>query len=259
MDWIYIVIVVILFLLAISNLIVGVTNDAVNFLVSAIGSKSAPFWVIMIIASLGVVVGATFSDGMMEVARKGVFNPEMFQFSEIIVIFFAVMLTNIILLDLFNTFGFPTSTTVSLVFELLGAAVGIAVVKIYSNQGMVGDYINSNKALMIIGGILLSVVLAFTIGAIIQYIARIIFSFNLKKTGKYFSSLWGGIALSAITFFMFIKGFKNSFLSDMNFVVWALDHKLIIILSSFVIWTVIFQILKWLLKTIQIQSRVLCR
>ena len=248
MDWIYIVIVGILFLLAISDLVVGVSNDAVNFLVSAIGSKSAPFWLIMIIASLGVIVGATFSDGMMEVARKGIFNPGMFQFSDIILIFLAVMLTDIILLDLFNTFGFPTSTTVSLVFEILGAAVAIAVIITISKGGSIGDYINSNKAMMIIGGILLSVIVAFTIGAIVQYFARMIFSFNTKKSRKYFGAIWGGMALTAITFFMFIKGFKHSFLSEMDFVVWSLDHKLIIILISFVFWTIFFQLLKWIFK-----------
>ena len=248
MDWIYIVFVIILFLLAISDLVVGVSNDAVNFLVSAIGSKSAPFWLIMIVASLGVMVGATFSDGMMEVARKGIFNPEMFNFSDIILIFLAVMITDIILLDIFNTLGFPTSTTVSLVFEILGAAVAISIIIISKSGGVVFDYINSNNALRIIGGILLAVVVAFTFGAIVQYFTRIIFSFNTKKSRKYFGAIWGGVAITAITFFMFIKGFKHSFMHDLPAVVWAFDHTVLIILCSFVFWTILFQILKWLFK-----------
>jgi len=131
MDQIYVIIIAILFIFAIADLIVGVSNDAVNFLVSAVGSKAGKFGMIMIMATLGILIGSVFSDGMMEVARKGIFNPEMFFFQEIIFLFLAVMLTDIILLDFFNTFGFPTSTTVSLVFELLGAAVGISLMKVW--------------------------------------------------------------------------------------------------------------------------------
>ena len=182
----YIFIVVILCLLAISDLVVGVSNDAVNFLNSAIGSKAAPFRAIMIIAAAGILVGATFSNGMMEVARKGIMHPEQFYFSEIMLIFLAVMMTDIILLDLYNTLGLPTSTTVSIVFELLGASVGLSIIKMkHLGQPLseMGQYINSSKALAIISGILLSVVIAFTVGAIIQYLARILFSFDYKKRG----------------------------------------------------------------------------
>jgi phosphate/sulfate permease len=172
MENFYLILVVVLFALAISDLIVGVSNDAVNFLNSAIGSKAAPKWLIFLMASLGVLIGATFSNGMMEVARKGIFHPEMFVFSEIMVIFLAVMITDVILLDLFNTFGMPTSTTVSIVFELLGSAVAVSIVKIKANGGMVmaelSNYINSSKALAIITGILLSVFIAFSIGALVQ-------------------------------------------------------------------------------------------
>jgi len=167
MENLYIIVIGLLFILAISDLIVGVSNDAVNFLNSAIGSKAAPFRVIMIIAALGILVGATFSNGMMEVARKGIFHPDQFFFSEIIIIFLAVMLTDIILLDLFNTFGLPTSTTVSIVFELLGAAIAISIIKISNATGdaaEIGTYINSGKALAIIFGILLSVIIAFSVG-----------------------------------------------------------------------------------------------
>ncbi|MBE0655096.1 MAG: inorganic phosphate transporter, partial [Bacteroidales bacterium] len=209
MEYYYIIVVVILFALAISDLVVGVSNDAVNFLNSAIGSKAAPFRIIMAVSALGILVGATFSNGMMEVARSSIFNPSMFHFNEIMIIFLAVMLTDIILLDLFNTFGLPTSTTVSIVFELMGAAVATALVKIsHAAQSIseLGNYINSDRALGIISGIFLSVVIAFTIGAIIQYFVRILFSFNITKTMKYWGSIWGGISISAISYFLLVKG-----------------------------------------------------
>ena len=185
MENFYIFIVVILFLLAISDLIVGVSNDAVNFLNSAIGSKAAPFKIIMLVAALGILVGATFSGGMMEVARKGIMHPEKFYFAEIILIFLAVMMTDIILLDAYNTLGLPTSTTVSIVFELLGASVAVALIKIKAigqPMGEMGEYINSAKALAIISGILISVVIAFLVGAFVQYLARLVFTFNYSKT-----------------------------------------------------------------------------
>ncbi len=249
MENVYLIIVIILFLLAITDLIVGVSNDAVNFLVAAIGSRAGTFRVIMIMASLGVLVGATFSDGMMEVARKGIFYPDKFIFEEIIILFLAVMLTDIILLDFFNTFGFPTSTTVSLVFELLGAAVALSVIKVAGNDGNIAEYINTGKALVIIGGILLSVVVAFSVGAIIQWIARLLFSFNYESSYKKFGAIWGGIAITTITFFMFIKGFKHSSFSDAPFIQWILNNKLKVILISFVGFTALFQILISVFKT----------
>ncbi len=248
-EQIYLALIIVLFLLAITDLIVGVSNDAVNFLVAAIGSKSAPLWVILLTASLGVFVGAVFSNGMMEVARKGIFNPQMFTFSQIILIFVAVMLTDIILLDFFNTFGFPTSTTVSLVFELLGAAVAISIFALnQGGEGTLADYINSSRAFLIIGGILLSIVVAFTVGAIVQYIARIIFTFEYEKNYKYFGSIWGGIAFTAIAFFMFIKGFKNSAFSDEPWVQWSLSHKGQILVLTFIVSTAIFEFLKSVFK-----------
>ena len=211
MENIYLILVIVLFALAISDLIVGVSNDAVNFLNSAIGSKAANFKIIMLIAALGVFIGATFSSGMMEIARKGIFHPEMFTFSEIMIIFFAVMITDVILLDTFNTFGLPTSTTVSIVFELLGSAVAIATVKVMSSGvGEVADFINSSKALGIIFGILLSVFVAFFAGAIIQWISRLIFSFKISKAIKYFGSIWGGLAITAIFYFILIKLIINT-------------------------------------------------
>ncbi len=249
MENIYIIIIGVLFLLAITDLIVGVSNDAVNFLVAAIGSKAGSFRMIMLMASLGVLVGATFSDGMMEVARKGIFHPDKFIFEEIILIFLAVMLTDIILLDFFNTFGFPTSTTVSLVFELLGAAVAISIFKVAKEGvGNVADYINSSKALAIIGGILVSVVIAFTVGAIIQWLARILFSFNYEKPYKYFGAIWGSIAITAIFFFMFMKGLGHSKLTEEPVINWILSNKLKVLAISFVGWLIIFQLLISLFK-----------
>jgi phosphate/sulfate permease len=252
MNEIYLILVVVLFALAISDLIVGVSNDAVNFLNSALGSKAAPKWIIFGVASLGVVVGATFSSGMMEVARKGIFNPDMFVFSEIIIIVLAVMITDVILLDMFNTFGMPTSTTVSIVFELLGSAVAVSVVKIKrlgdDSASVLGEYINSDKALLIITGILLSVVIAFTIGAIVQWITRVLFSFKYDKRFKYFGAIYGGIAIAAITYFMIIKGAKGaSFMSEAT-VDYIKTNMITIMVASFVVWTTLLQLLRWLFK-----------
>ncbi len=252
MITIYITLVGILILLAISDLIVGVSNDAVNFLNSAIGSKAAPFKIIMIVAAVGILVGATFSSGMMEVARKGIFHPQEFYFSEIMFIFMAVMVTDVILLDLFNTFGLPTSTTVSIVFELLGAAVAISIIKLMNlpedSAKELGDYINSGKALAIISGILLSVVVAFSVGAIVQYLTRILFSFNYKKRIKYFGGLWGGFAITAITYFILIKGAKGASFMDEGMKDFIHNNTFLIIFGSFVFWSILLQLLNWLVK-----------
>ncbi|MCD4772614.1 MAG: inorganic phosphate transporter [Bacteroidales bacterium] len=251
MENIYIVLVGVLFILAISDLVVGVSNDAVNFLNSAVGSKAAPFKVIMLIAALGILFGTIFSSGMMEIARKGIFHPQYFYFSEIMIIFLAVMVTDVLLLDMFNTFGLPTSTTVSIVFELLGAAVAVAIYKISTDPNgamQVGEYINSEKALAIIAGILLSVIIAFTIGALVQYLVRIVFSFNYKKTLKNYGAIWGGIAISAITYFILIKGVKGAaFMSD-NIKELITENTIFILGISFIGWTVLLQLLSWLFK-----------
>ena len=212
MENIYLFMLVALAVLALADLIVGVSNDAVNFLNSAIGSKALSFRVIMIVASAGVAAGAIFSSGLMEVARKGIFNPEMFVFSEIMVIFIAVMITDILLLDFFNTLGLPTSTTVSIVFELLGAAVAMALLKIYTGDATeeLIAFINVAKATQIVLGIFLSIVFAFSIGAIVQYISRLFLSFQFQEKPKWMSALFGGMALTAITYFIIIKGIKGT-------------------------------------------------
>jgi len=213
MDNIYLFMIIALAILAIADLVVGVSNDAVNFLNSAIGSKAISFRTIMIVASIGVAVGAVFSSGMMEVARKGIFNPSEFMFNEIMIIFMAVMITDILLLDFFNTVGMPTSTTVSIVFELLGAAVAMALIKIGYDGGSFSDvinYINTSKATQIIFGILLSVVVAFSIGAVVQWFSRVLLSYNFEKKAVWVGALFGGIALTAITYFIFMKGLKGT-------------------------------------------------
>ena len=220
MDNIYLLMIIALAVLAIADLVVGVSNDAVNFLNSAIGSKAISFRTIMIVASVGIAFGAIFSSGMMEVARKGIFNPGEFMFNEIMFIFMAVMITDILLLDFFNTLGMPTSTTVSIVFELLGAAVAMSLIKIAANGQEIGDvvnYINTAKALQIIMGILLSVLVAFSIGAFVQWITRLLLSYNFEKKATWVGALFGGVALTAITYFILMKGIKGTAYASQSF------------------------------------------
>ncbi|EGV43711.1 inorganic phosphate transporter [Bizionia argentinensis JUB59] len=217
MDNIYLLMIIALAVLAVADLVVGVSNDAVNFLNSAIGSKAVSFKTIMIVASVGVAVGAVFSSGMMEVARKGIFNPHEFMFNEIMIIFMAVMITDILLLDFFNSVGMPTSTTVSIVFELLGASVAMSLIKIGHDGGSFTDlvhYINTSKAAEIIFGILLSVVIAFSIGALVQWFARLLLSYNFEKKAHWVGAIFGGLALTSITYFIFIKGLKGMAFAD---------------------------------------------
>ena len=238
--------VVILILLAVSDLIVGVSNDAVNFLNSAIGSKVATRRVIMIVASCGILIGATFSSGMMEVARKGIFNPSYFNFADIMIVFLAVMLTDILLLDLFNTFGMPTSTTVSIVFELLGAAVAVAFWKVLS-QGdgisAIGQYINASSTIAIISGIFLSVSIAFAVGAFVQWLSRIIFSFDYIKRMPWVGGVWAGAALACLSYFLLFKGMKGASFMPKDAANWIAANTVMLLGISFVFWTVIMQVL----------------
>ncbi len=241
MDNIYILMIVALAILAIADLVVGVSNDAVNFLNSAIGSKAVSFKTIMIVASLGVAFGALSSSGMMEVARKGIFMPSEFYFNEIMIIFMAVMITDILLLDFFNTLGMPTSTTVSIVFELLGAAVVMSLIKISISDAEtiadLGRYINTAKATEIILGILLSVVVAFSVGAFVQYNSRLLMTFNFEKKAKWVSALFGGIAATAITYFILIKGLKGASFVSGDFKSFVAENTLMIVALSFIFWT----------------------
>ena len=251
MEAYYILIVGVLFLLAISDLIVGVSNDAVNFLNSAIGSKAGSFKLILAIAAAGVLAGAVFSNGMMEVARKGIFNPGQFAFSHIMIIFLAVMLTDILLLDFFNTIGLPTSTTVSIVFELLGAAVAVSIFKLAGAGeplSNLGEYINTERAVVIITGIFISVIIAFTIGMIIQGIVRFAFSFNLRKTNRFWGGIWGGFAITAILYFLLMKGAKGSTLVPEEMLNFIEAHSGRILLFSFLGWSALFQVLIFLTR-----------
>jgi phosphate/sulfate permease len=242
---------IILGCLAVFDLIVGVSNDAVNFLNSSIGSRVAPRHVIMIIASLGILAGVTFSSGMMEVARKGIFHPKLFIMPELMTIFLAVMLTDVLLLDLFNTFGLPTSTTVSIVFELLGAAVAVSLAKIHvagESYATVAEYINTAKAFSIIMGILLSVVIAFTFGVVCQFLTRLVFTFDYQKRLKRYSGIWGGVALSVITYFILIKGAKGASFLSQEAVSWIDTHTWTILSTSFIFFAVLFQLMALLTR-----------
>ncbi|MEJ2661775.1 MAG: inorganic phosphate transporter, partial [Desulfobacteraceae bacterium] len=237
----------ILFVMAIVDLMVGVSNDAVNFLNSSVGARVAPRRTIVIVASMGILAGVTFSSGMMEVARKGIFHPRLFLMPELLTIFMAVMITDVLLLDFFNTFGLPTSTTVSIVFELLGGAIAVSVAKItMSGQSLLalGDYINSAKALAIISGILLSVGIAFCCGALAQFATRLLFTFEYQKRLRRYGGLWGGLALSMLTFFMMIKGAKGASFMTPEVVGWIKGHTGSIMAAGFLIFSILFQFLQ---------------
>ncbi|MFN3640478.1 MAG: inorganic phosphate transporter, partial [Flavobacterium sp.] len=246
MEQIYLVMLVVLALLAILDLVVGVSNDAVNFLNSAIGSKAVSFRTIMIVASLGVLCGALFSSGMMEIARSGIFVPSMFSFNEVMIIFLAVMISDILLLDVFNSMGLPTSTTVSIVFELLGAAVCLALYNIITTEQtleVLESYINTKKATEIVVSILVSVGLSFAIGSLVQYVSRLIFSFQFEKRLKYIGAIFGGLAITAILFFILIKGLKGfAFITEERYE-WIVGHQIQIIIYLFVGLTIVSQIL----------------
>ena len=252
MDNIYILMIAALAILAIADLVVGVSNDAVNFLNSAIGSKAVSFKTIMIVASLGVAFGALSSSGMMEVARKGIFMPSEFYFNEIMIIFMAVMITDILLLDFFNTLGMPTSTTVSIVFELLGAAVIMSLIKISASDSQtiadLGQYINTAKATEIILGILLSVVVAFSIGAFVQFNTRLLLTFNFEQKAKWVSALFGGIAATAITYFILIKGLKGASFVSGDFKLFISENAMIIVALSFIFWTALCSLINAVFK-----------
>ena len=250
MSGIYIFILVVLVLLAVSGLTVGVTNDAVNFLNSAIGSKAAPRKVILSVAAVGIMVGALTSSGMMEVARSGVFHPEVFTFNDVMMLFLGVMFANVILLDLFNSLGMPTSTTVSLVFGLLGAAIAVATVRISQDPTLtlssLSQFINSGKALAIVGGILASVAIAFVSGTIVMFISRLVFTFDYEKLFRRFGSLWCGIAFTVIIYFALFKGLKSSGVISADFYAMVENN---LGLSIFATWA-ICSVLMFLLQRV---------
>ncbi len=246
MDWVFLGFVIFLFMLAISDLWVGVSNDAVNFLNSAIGSKAARFRTIIIIAALGVFCGAIMSNGMMDIARHGIFRPEQFSFQELMYIFLAVMVTDIILLDVFNSLGMPTSTTVSMVFELLGATFAFAILKMAGDSGLgFSDYMNTEKALSVIMAIFVSVALAFASGILLQYIARLLFTFNYKPGLSWKIGIFGGVAVTCIIYFMLIKGVKDLTIMTPELKAWVDENTWLILGACLVFFTVLMQILHW--------------
>jgi phosphate/sulfate permease len=244
------ILIAILFITAFVDLIVGVSNDAVNFLNSAIGSRVTSIRTILIIASLGILLGATFSSGMMEIARNGLFNPSYFNFREVIYIFLAVMLTDIILLDIYNDFGLPTSTTVSLVFELLGAAFAAGILtsidkNISWDSIPFKDIINFSSAITIVTGIFLSILLAFFFGSVIQHLSRIAFTFTLKDSIRKYGAIFSGLSVTVIIYYLLIKGAKgSSFITD-DQVNWVIENTWTINMVSFVMWSIVIQLLMW--------------
>ena len=248
METFYLFLIIFLFVLAVFDLSVGVSNDAVNFMNSAIGSKAASFKVIMVIAAIGIFVGASLSNGMMDIARHGIYQPQHFYFSEMMCILLAVMLTNVVLLDTFNSLGMPTSTTVSLVFELLGGTVAISLIKIANSNGalQLGDLLNTDKAFTVILAIFLSVAIAFFFGAIVQYISRLIFTFNYKKHMNYFIGLFGGLAATSILYFMLIKGLKESSFMEGDLKTMIYSNTDTIVWGALIFFTLLMQVLHWL-------------
>ena len=244
MEQYYIVMLAFLAVIAVIDLFVGVSNDASNFLNSALGCRIASFRTTMWVASLGVLLGATFSSGMMEVARPGIFHPQMFSFSEIMVVFFAVMVADVILLDAFNSLGLPTSTTVSIVFELLGSAAAAAWKLLDAGQSL-GDlytYINTSKSLGIVSGILISVVVAFISGAVIQYLARLLFSFRFEGMYKRIGAVYGAFSITAIIYFLVMKGAKGASFMRAEWIDWINANTSPILITLFVGFTILFQI-----------------
>lgn len=248
MDIVFLGIIIFLFVLAVFDLSVGVSNDAVNFLNSAIGAKAASFRTIIAVAAVGVFMGAAMSNGMMEIARHGIFRPEQFYFYELMCIFMAVMVTDIILLDVFNSLGMPTSTTVSMVFELMGATFALALFKLAADStGMLTftDLLNTEKALSVIFGIFLSVAIAFFFGTLVQYLSRLIFTFNYKSRLKWKAGLFGGTAATAIIYFLLIKGVKDLTFMTPDVKQWIHDNTCMIILGCMVFFTLLMQVLHW--------------
>src|SRR5574344_768434 len=244
MESIYLIVVVFLLILAIFDLFVGVSNDAVNFLNSAIGAKVAKFRTVLIIASLGVVVGAVMSAGMMDVARHGIMNPSHFTFNECMTVFLAVMVTDVIILDVFNTLGLPPSTTVSLVFELLGGTFILALLKMNADPELAfSDLLNSDKALSVIIAIFVSVAIAFFFGIIVQWISRLIFTFNYQKHLRYTVAIFGGIAFTSLAYFIFIQGLAKSPYIDHVYKEWIQDNTKLLILATFIVSTIIVEVI----------------
>lgn len=235
MTTFYVILVAMLLTLALFDLFVGVSNDAVNFLSSAVGSKAFKYKTLMVFAAVGVFCGATFSSGMMDIARHGIYMPQFYTFAELMCVYAAVMFTDVILLDIFNSYGMPTSTTVSMVFELLGASVAIASIKILSDNSLeLGSLINTSKALTVILGIFLSVAIAFVVGLAVQYVTRLVFSFGYKKNIRYFIGIFGSVSLTSIFYFILIKGLKNMSFVGPGYKAFLAENETVLVVGMFV-------------------------
>ena len=248
MEYIYLGIICFLFILAVIDLNVGVSNDAVNFLNSAVGAKAASLRTILIVAAIGIFIGASTSNGMMDIARHGMFQPEHFYFRQVMCIFLAVTVTDVVLLDIFNSLGMPTSTTVSMVFELLGASFAISLIKVNSGENMEGvesmaDLLNTGKALEVIAGIFLSVAIAFFFGIIVQWISRLIFTYNYKKGLTKKIGIFGGVAVTSIIYFMLFKGMKGASFMTPEVKAFLNENTLMLLGIIFVVSTVLMQFL----------------
>lgn len=244
MEILFLCVIIFLFMLAVFDLSVGVSNDAVNFLNSAVGSGAASFKRVLVVASIGVFIGAAMSNGMMDIARHGIFRPEHFSFYDLICIFMAVMVTDIILLDIFNTLGMPTSTTVSMVFELLGASFVVALIKMASGDALtLSQLLNTEKALSVILGIFLSVAIAFVFGTVVQFLTRTIFTFNYRSHLKWKIGIFGGICSTAIVYFLLIKGAKELTFMTPAVKTWIADNTVLILIGCLLLFTLLMQLL----------------
>lgn len=244
MDIFYLVVLLFLFVLAVFDLSVGVANDAVNFLSPAVGAKAAKFRTILIVAAVGIFVGATTSSGMMDIARHGIFTPNFYSFNDVMCIFLAVAATDVILMDIFNTLGMPTSTTVSMVFGLLGGSTALAMTKIWGGQYTYEQLINTDKALQVIIAIFLSVAIAFVFGLVVMWLTRIIFTFNYKKHLRWTIALFGGAGVTSIFYFLIVSGLKGSnLLKDLGVSDWIDQNHGLLLLYCFCIFTVMAEVL----------------
>lgn len=257
MDTTYYVIYGMLLLLSVFGLVVGVSNDACNFLNSSIGSRAGTYTGAVAVAAVGVLLGASFSSGMMEIARSGVFIPSMFSFHEVMLLFLAVMVANVILLDTFNTLGLPTSTTVSLIFALLGSALGMAYFNLGDGPGSIADYINTDKVFFIVSGIFCSVAIAFTVGTTVMWFARLLYTFHFQRMYRLIGPLWCGFAFTAISYFAVFKGLKTSPVMKGAFMDMVDANLGLAILVAFIAWTIIAAILQYGFKINTLRLTVL--
>ena len=248
METFYLLVIAFLLCLAIFDMFVGVSNDAVNFLSSAVGSKAARFKTVLIIAAVGILVGTATSSGMMDIARHGILQPQNFTYAEVMCVFLAVVCTDVMILDIFNSLGLPTSTTVSMVFELFGGATAMAVIKMMNDGGMYSyaDYINTEKVLSVIMAIFVSVAIAFVVGLVVMWLSRIVFTFHYERHKKWTIGIFGGISITSISYFLITKGFGQASFMTPDVKAWISLHSGHILISFLVFFTILTQILSWL-------------